>query len=79
MKMPRDISGRRLSQVLCRKWGYRQVHQTGSHVILETEEPSGHRLSIPDHKALRIGALNAAVRAVAEHKGTTKESVLDSL
>ena len=79
MKLPRDISGRRLVQALCRQWGYRQVHQTGSHIILETDEPSRHRLSIPDHKTLRIGTLNAALRAVASHKGTTKDRILGSL
>jgi predicted RNA binding protein YcfA (HicA-like mRNA interferase family) len=41
MKVPRDLSGAQLIKVLCRDWGYRQVHQEGSHVILQTETP-GH-------------------------------------
>ena len=42
MKIPRDLSGAQLVKVLCRDWGYRVVHQEGSHIILQTEEPS-HR------------------------------------
>ena len=33
MKVPRDLSGAQLIKVLCRDWGYRQLHQEGSHVI----------------------------------------------
>ncbi len=39
MRIPRDLSGHDLVQTLCRKWGYRVVHQEGSHVMLETDEP----------------------------------------
>ena len=40
MKLPRDLSGVELVKHLCRRWEYRQVHQVGSHVILETDQPS---------------------------------------
>jgi hypothetical protein len=40
MRIPRDVSGGRLADVLCRKWAYARVHQVGSHIILETEEPT---------------------------------------
>ena len=79
MKIPRDLSGRDLIKALCRSWGYKQVHQVGSHVILETEEPSHHRLAVPDHRALRVGTLNGILRAVAEHKRVTREAILDTL
>ena len=49
MKLPRDLSGEALVKVLCRKWDYQQVHQVGSHVILETEDPAHQRISIPIH------------------------------
>ena len=52
MKLPRDVSGRDLVKVLVRDWGYRQVHQVGSHIILQTDTPQPHRLSIPDHSPL---------------------------
>ncbi len=78
MKIPRDISGRELIKTLCRSWGYKQIHQVGSHVILETEEPSHHRLAVPDHRALRVGTLNGILRAVAEHKHVTREDILNT-
>ena len=77
--MPRDLSGTQLIQVLCRDWGYRQVHQEGSHVVVQTETPGHQRLSVPNHKPLRVGTLNAIVRAVATHKGVDRQTLLDSL
>ena len=47
MKIPRDLSGQELVNVLCRHWGYQQVHQVGSHVVLQTEQPSHHRIAVP--------------------------------
>jgi predicted RNA binding protein YcfA (HicA-like mRNA interferase family) len=76
MKLPRDLSGVELIKLLCKHHDYRKVNQEGSHVILETESPRHHRLAVPDHNPLRIGTLNAILRAVAEVKGLTKEEVL---
>jgi len=47
MKLPRDLAGRALVKVLCRDLGYRVVHQEGSHIILDTEEPSHQRIRVP--------------------------------
>jgi len=79
MKIPRDLSGRALVEMLCRKWGYRQIHQVGSDIILETSDPRHHRLSIPDHHPLRIGTLNAILRAVAQNKSTSRERLIEDL
>ena len=79
MKIPRDLSGQELIKSLCRDWGYQRVHQVGSHVVLETENPSHHRLAIPDHRNLRVGTLNNILRAVAEHKNVTREDILNTL
>ena len=76
MKLPRDLSGAELSQVLCKHFDYRRVHKEGSHIILQTETPAHHRLSVPDHHPLRIGTFNAILRAVAAVKGIEKEEVL---
>lgn len=46
-------------------------------MILETDSPRHHRLAVPDHHPLRIGTLNAILRAVAEVKGVQKEDVLN--
>jgi predicted RNA binding protein YcfA (HicA-like mRNA interferase family) len=79
MKIPRDLSGTQLVKVLCRDWGYRVVHQEGSHIILQTDTPSHQRLSVPNHNPLRVGTLNGIVRAVSVHKGGERRQLLDTL
>lgn len=79
MKLPRDVSGRDLVKALSRDWGYKQVHQVGSHIILQADDPGSHRISIPDHSPLRLGTFNAILRAVAAAKHVTKEDLLRSL
>ncbi len=79
MKTPRDLRGRRLVEALCRHWGYREVDQTGSHIILQTEVPGHQRIPIPAHKDLRIGTLNAIIRLVANHKGVPREEILKTI
>ena len=78
MKLPRDLSGRQVVQGLCRDWGYRIVHQQGSHIILQTEEPRHQRLAVPDHTVLRIGTLSSILRAVSQHKGVDRDALLKS-
>jgi predicted RNA binding protein YcfA (HicA-like mRNA interferase family) len=78
MKIPRDLSGLELAAALTR-WGYVKVNQVGSHIILETTEPTSHRIAVPAHKALRIGTLHGILRDVANHKGVTKQEILNSL
>jgi hypothetical protein len=46
---------------------------------LQTEIPQHHRISIPDHKPLRIGTLNAILRQVAAAKGVTRQDILATL
>ena len=79
MKLPRDVSGADLIACLCRDWSYSKVNQVGSHVVLETKLPSHQRIAIPAHNPLRVGTLNAILRAVASHKGVRREAILDSL
>lgn len=79
MKLPRDLSGRELVTALCRDWGYVKVNQEGSHIVLQTEQPSSHRIAVPGHKALRVGTLNSILSAVARHKNVTREAVLKTV
>ena len=79
MKVPRNVSGRTLANVLCRTWGYAEVAQSGSHIILQTETPHHQRLPIPDHKSLKVGTISAIVRLVANHKGVPRQAVIESL
>jgi predicted RNA binding protein YcfA (HicA-like mRNA interferase family) len=79
MKLPRDCSGADLIKVLCSDFGYAQINQEGSHVMLQTDTPRSHRLSVPNHPVLRPGTLNAILRAVAQVKGIEKGDVLERL
>jgi len=69
MKTPRDFSG----------WGYKLVHQSGSHIILEAEVLTHQRLSAPAHKSVSIGTLGNILRAVSAHKGVSRDSILKSI
>lgn len=79
MKLPRDVSGSHLADVLCRRWEYTRVHQVGSHIILETSEPGHHRIAIPDHHPLRLGTFNSILRAVAGHKRVGRDAIVADL
>ena len=79
MKLPRDLSGQELVTALCRNWNYHVAHQQGSHIVLETEEPSHQRIAVPSHRALRIGTLAGILRAVATHKNIDRQELLDSI
>ncbi|NCR41506.1 MAG: type II toxin-antitoxin system HicA family toxin [Microcystis aeruginosa W13-11] len=79
MKIPRNLKGSELIKILCKSWDYRIVNQEGSHIILETNVPSYHHICAPNHNPLRVGTLNAILNAIARHKGTTKQNVLNSL
>lgn len=79
MKLPRDISGRKLAQVLCRRWGYQLIHQVGSHMVLQTEAPSHQRIVVPDHAVLRLGTFHAILQSVAKHKGVMREMIVEGL
>ena len=79
MKLPRDLSGAELVKLLGRKFGYRKINQEGSHMILQTDTPRPHRISVPDHRPLRMGTLNSILRSVAEVKGVDKADILAKL
>ncbi len=79
MKLPRDLSGDILVRVLCRHYGYRQAHQEGSYIILQTDSPTHHRLAVPNHHPLRLGMLNAILRVVAQVQQVGKEEILRHL
>ncbi len=53
MKLPRNLSGEELAQLLSR-YGYRIVRQTGSHMRLSSSiKGTAHRITIPKHEPLR--------------------------
>ena len=79
MKLPRDLSGEALVKHLSKHWEYLKIHQVGSHIILQTQQPSPHRIAVPAHTPLRVGTLNAILSAVAAHKNVPKETILKDI
>jgi predicted RNA binding protein YcfA (HicA-like mRNA interferase family) len=61
-KLPTDLSGQELIRILLRL-GFVFQRQRGSHVILRRESPFA-RVSVPDHKVLRVGTLRTILREV---------------
>ena len=50
MKLPRDISGKRLATLL-RQYGYEITRQTGSHIRLTSRwKRTEHHITIPAHR-----------------------------
>jgi len=79
VSLPRDISGDRLA-VLLRRYGYRVVRQRGSHIRLSAAGSAGdHRITIPRHRQLRVGTLNAILRDVARFHDVHRDEVVQEL
>ena len=76
MRLPRDMSGEDLSALLRRCYGYRIVRQRGSHMTL-TQTVGGvtHSVTVPRHRAVRVGTLSGIVADVADHLGLTRDEV----
>ena len=79
MRLPRDVSGDRVIRHLCRTWGYEQVSQVGSHVILVSEAPRHHRIPVPRHGALGTGLFKKIIGEVCKAKGISQDEFLEEL
>jgi len=78
MKLPRDISGPRLAQLL-NVFGYQPTRQTGSHLRLTTFEGGEHHITIPQHDTLRVGTLASILDDVAQHVQLSRAEVVEQL
>ena len=75
MKLPRDIGGEELA-LLLKRYGYEKTRQTGSHIRLtSTLQGTEHHVTIPKHKALRLGTLNGILNEVASYLEMEKENL----
>ena len=75
MRLPRDVTGRRLAGSLARL-GFAIDRQTGSHIRLTTRRGGEHHLTVPDHDPLRPGTLSAILREVGAHAKLPREELL---
>ena len=78
MKLPRDISGIELADLL-KALGYDIVRQTGSHIRLRTTENGEHSITIPSHDAIKIGTLNFILKDIASHFEIDKKELVGIL
>jgi predicted RNA binding protein YcfA (HicA-like mRNA interferase family) len=78
MRLPRDLSGDDLAKAL-RAFGYALTRQTGSHMRLTTLQQGEHHVTIPRRDPLRVGTLAGILSDVAEHFGTTRQELADTL
>ena len=79
MKLPRDLAGTELAALL-RPYGYEITRQTGSHLRLtSTLKGNEHHVTVPRHKAIRMGTLSAILAEVASYVETDRELVAGEL
>jgi predicted RNA binding protein YcfA (HicA-like mRNA interferase family) len=79
LRLPRDLSGAELASRLS-VYGYRMTRQTGSHIrltaLLKGHE---HHVTVPAHRALRVGTLSAIVNEVARFLEIDREKLAGDL
>lgn len=79
MKLPRDLSGEELARRLAR-YGYRVLRQTGSHMrLVSSFKETEHRVTIPSHRALRVGTLNNILKEIAAYLETKQDALIEEL
>jgi predicted RNA binding protein YcfA (HicA-like mRNA interferase family) len=79
VKTPRDVSSDRLIRHLTANWGYRVDRQSGSHILIESDEPKRHSIPVPQRKALGQGLFRSILSQVAKAKGVTVGEILRHL
>ena len=77
-KLPRDVSGDDLTKALLRI-GYRVIRQTGSHVRLKGGRSGEDPVTVPRHRAIKVGTLGGILDDVAAQTGMTQEELLEAL
>ena len=78
-KIPRDLSGDELSRLL-RKYDYKVVRQTGSHIrLISAYKETEHKITIPNHNPIKIGTLNNILNDIAEHLKISKQNLISEL
>ncbi len=75
VKLPRDMKGVELARKLG-KLGYKVTRQSGSHIILTTEQDGENHVCVPAHASVSIGTLNDILRDLERHHGLSREIIL---
>ena len=76
MKLPRALSGNELAKRLARIYGYRMTRSRSSHMTVTlTVGSNSHQVTVPRHRDVRVGTLDAIVTDVAEFLGLSEREV----
>ena len=68
MRMPRDVSGTELVNLLRRRYGYHFVRQRGSHMrLVSTYMGYEHHVLVPQHNPIKVGTLDDILGNIAEY------------
>ncbi len=80
MKLPRDLSGTEVVRRLARHYGYRMTRSRGSHMTVTlTAGGDQHQVTVPRHRDVRVGTLDAIIVDVAAFLGLPKQAVRGTL
>ena len=80
MKLPRGLSGSEVARLLARHYGYRAARTKGSHMTVTlTVGTESHSVTVPRHRNIRVGTLDAIVGEVASFLGLSKRTVRETL
>lgn len=79
MKLPRDLTGAALVKALA-KLGYETIRQNGSHIWMRSWQTGAeHLVTVPNHRPMRVGTLNAILVEIALFRGWTRDEVVRHL
>ncbi|MEK7449605.1 MAG: type II toxin-antitoxin system HicA family toxin [Planctomycetota bacterium] len=78
MKLPRDISGKELANLL-KEYGYEITRQSGSHLRVTSSLKGEHHITIPKHPSLKIGTLNSILNDLATYLEIDKQELMKNL
>jgi predicted RNA binding protein YcfA (HicA-like mRNA interferase family) len=79
LKLPRDVGGPQLAQLLQRR-GYEITRQTGSHRRLTSGiKGPQHHITIRSHDALKVGTLSAILADVAAYLEIGRATLIEEL
>ncbi len=80
MKLPRDLSGPQVVKLLEQHYGYRQTRTRGSHITITlTTRNDSRSITVPRHRNLSVGTLDAITADVAAFLGLPKRQVHKTL
>ena len=80
MKLPRDLAGQEVARLLARHYGYRVMRNRGSHTTATlTIGGNRHSVTVPRHREVRVGTLDAIVTDVAEFLDLSRPEVRERL